>query len=221
MKHVEKKCQKLKSGRIPFSPEASLWICQSQVFWLLLRWHAGKICNWGNLQCTAWRCQINAPFQLSVDDIKLRLQICKEKCKYFQKHGKQHRQLHLNQCLEAAQDWEDEIAECQILAIIKREKDQAFWQWLNYALGKHIHGQSVWAVQVEDGTGGVIDYDTEESVQEAIFTEVHRKRYNLAEEAPICHRGTKRTVRLYLNFSYGTDRPRWYIRLPSKHGRGN
>jgi RecA/RadA recombinase len=24
MKHAEKKCQKLKSGRIPFSPEASL-----------------------------------------------------------------------------------------------------------------------------------------------------------------------------------------------------
>jgi hypothetical protein len=42
------------------------------------------------------------------------------------------------------------------------------------------------AVQVEDGTGGVIDFHTEETVQEAIFNEVHRKRYNLAEEAPIC-----------------------------------
>jgi hypothetical protein len=122
MKHTEKKCQKLKSGRIPFSPEASLWIRQSQVFWSLLQWHAGKIRNRGNLQCTAWRCQINAPFQLSVDNIKLRLPICKEKCEYFRKHGKQHRQQHLNQCLETAQDWEDEIAKRQILAIIKREK---------------------------------------------------------------------------------------------------
>ncbi len=26
MKHAKKKCQKLKSGHIPFSPEASLWI---------------------------------------------------------------------------------------------------------------------------------------------------------------------------------------------------
>ena len=42
------------------------------------------------------------------------------------------------------------------------------------------------AVQVEDGTGGVIDFHTEETVQDAIFNEVHRKRYNLAEEAPIC-----------------------------------
>jgi len=37
MKHAEKKCCRLKSGRIPFSPEASLWIRQCQVFRSLLR----------------------------------------------------------------------------------------------------------------------------------------------------------------------------------------
>jgi hypothetical protein len=42
---------------------------------------------------------------------------------------------------------------------------------------------------VEDGTGGVIDYDTEETVQQAIFNEVHCKRYNLVEEALICQGG--------------------------------
>jgi hypothetical protein len=83
MKHAEKKCQKLKSGRIPFSPEASLWIWQSQVYRSLLCWHAGKIQNRRNLQRTSRRCQIKAPFQLSVEDIKLRLWICKEKCKNF------------------------------------------------------------------------------------------------------------------------------------------
>ena len=54
------------------------------------------------------------------------------------------------------------------------------------ALGKHVRGQSVRAVQVEDGAGGVLDFDTEEAVQEAIFNEVHCKHYNLAEEALIC-----------------------------------
>ena len=58
-------------------------------------------------------------------------------------------------------------------------------------MGKHIRGRSVSAVQVEDGAGGVIDYDTEETVQQAIFKEVHRKRYNLAEEAPICQGGLR------------------------------
>ncbi len=46
-------------------------------------------------------------------------------------------------------------------------------------------------MQVEDGASGVINYKTKESVQEAIFTEVHWKRYNLAEEAPICRRALR------------------------------
>jgi hypothetical protein len=58
-------------------------------------------------------------------------------------------------------------------------------------LGKHICGRSVRAVQVEDGAGGVIDYDTEETVQQAIFNEVHCKWYNLAEKAPICQGGLR------------------------------
>jgi hypothetical protein len=157
MKHTDKKCQRLKSGRIPFSPKALLWIRQSQVYQSLLRWHVGKIHNHGNLRQTSWQCQINTPFQLTVEDIKLRLCICKEKCDYFQKHGKQHRRQHLNQCLKRAQEREDEVAERQILAILKREKDQAFWRRLNFALGKHIHGQSVRVVQIKDGAGGVID----------------------------------------------------------------
>ncbi len=88
MKHAEKKCRKLKSGCIPFSPEASLWIRQSQVHRSLLHWHAGKMQNCGNLQCTSRGCQIKAPFQLSVeDDIKLRLWICKENAIIFESMG--------------------------------------------------------------------------------------------------------------------------------------
>ena len=41
-------------------------------------------------------------------------------------------------------------------------------------------------MQVKDGTGGVLDCTTEDTVQEAIFNKVHRKQYNLAEEALIC-----------------------------------
>ncbi len=44
---------------------------------------------------------------------------------------------------------------------------------------------------MEGGAGGVIDHETEERVQEAIFNEVHWKRYNLVEEAPICQGGLR------------------------------
>jgi hypothetical protein len=109
---------------------------------------------------------------LTINDIKLRMLICKEKCDYFRKHGQCHWQQHLTNCLEAAQEREDDIAKRNILAIIKRKKDKAFWRRLNYALGKHVRGQSVRAVQVEDGAGGVLDFDTKEAVQEAIFNKV-------------------------------------------------
>jgi hypothetical protein len=185
MKHAEKKCCRIKFGRIPFSPEASLWIHQCQVYHSLLRWHAGKIRNQGNLKHTTRICWIEAPFFLLVEELKLWLEICKQKCDYFRKHGKWHRQQHLNQCLEAAKDKVDYEAERKILAIIGQERDRSFWRRLNFALGKHILGQSIQEVQVEDGNGGILEFDTQEGVQNAIFNEVHRKRYNLSEEAPI------------------------------------
>jgi hypothetical protein len=114
------------------------------------------------------------------------MSICKEKCDYFWKHGQCHQQQHLTNCLKAAQEREEDIAEQNILAIIKHKKDKAFWPWLNYALGKHVRGRSVRTVQVEDGAEGVLDFVTKEAVQEATFNKVHHKQYHLAEEASIC-----------------------------------
>ncbi len=37
-----------------------------------------------------------------------------------------------------------------------------------------------------------MEFDTQEGVQNAIFNEVHQKRYNLAEEAPICKGSLRR-----------------------------
>jgi hypothetical protein len=122
MKHAEKKCCQIKSGCIPFSPEALLWICQCQVYGTLLRWHARKIRNRGNLKRTAQRCRIDSPFFLSVEEVKLRLVICKQKCNYFQKHGKWHHRQHLDQCLATVKDRADEEVKPKILAIIRQEK---------------------------------------------------------------------------------------------------
>jgi len=49
MKGAEKRCRRIKSGRIPFSPESSRWIRRGQVYRSILRFHAGKIQNKGNL----------------------------------------------------------------------------------------------------------------------------------------------------------------------------
>ncbi len=119
MRYAEKHCRKIKSGRIPFFPEASLWICQTQVYPSLLRYHAGKVRNRGNLNQTARRCSIPDAFSLSIQEIYFRLKVCTSKCKYFRKNGKYYRRKHLFNCLDIAKEKEYEEAAKQILAIIQ------------------------------------------------------------------------------------------------------
>jgi len=158
MKHAEKNCRRIKSGRIPFSPEASLWIKRTGIYRNLLRYHAGKKVNRGNLKRAARRCGIAAPFRLDLIEIRTRLKICKEKCHFFRKHGHRYRRQHLQRRLVAAQKRHDEVAEKSILEIIENEKQRAFWRRLNYSMYKQ-KGRSVRSVSVPIEGGGVIEYE--------------------------------------------------------------
>ena len=119
MCYAERKCCKIKSGRIPFSPEASLWIRRTQVYRSLLKYHAGRIKNRGNLKCAAWQCQITDAMPLSMEEIFLHLKACVDQCNHFRKNGKYYRRKHLYRRLETAKEKEDEEAERQIVAIIQ------------------------------------------------------------------------------------------------------
>ena len=72
MLNAEKKCRRIKSGRIPFLPQASIWIRRSQLYCSLLRFHLGKIRNRGNLKRAVRRCKIHSPFTLSLQEIDIR-----------------------------------------------------------------------------------------------------------------------------------------------------
>jgi len=65
MRHAEKICQKIKSCRIPFSPEAFIWIRQVQVYYSLLQYHKGRIKNRGILKQAARHCNIPNPLSLT------------------------------------------------------------------------------------------------------------------------------------------------------------
>ena len=69
---------------------------------------------------------------------------------------------------------------------MRREKDGGFWIRINYAMVKHKQGLLVRGVEIEDGSGGRIRFNTQDSENKAIWNEVHQKRYFLAESAPIC-----------------------------------
>ena len=185
MTSAEKKCRRIKSGRIPFSPESSLWIRRCQVYRSALRYHAGKIRNKGNLKRAARRCGIKGILNLPLSELRQRLKYAKSKCKYFRKHGGRYRRKHLNERLAAAMDRRDEEAEKRILDIIRLEKERSRWRRYRYATSKP-RGRSARVVQATEDDGRVVDISGREAVEDAIWDRIHRHRFYGSESAPIC-----------------------------------
>ena len=157
MIHAEKKCRKIKSGRISFSPEAAKWLRQSQIYKSLLRRILGRKSNTSNLRCTALWAGILNPFGLNKQEVLTRIRVCSKKLDFFRAMGKEYRQEHLRERFRRAQDKGNDEAERQILGIIKREKEQSFWRQIKYAMTK-TSGGSMQVVQVEGEDGKIREY---------------------------------------------------------------
>jgi hypothetical protein len=119
------------------------------------------------------------------EEINTQLNMCVKQCDHFRKHGMSYQRKHLQRRLTMAGEKEDKKAEKQILAIIQQEKDKSFWRRINYILCKP-RGGSCFKVQVEQEDGTIIEHSTQEDLQNAIWTNIHRKRFYLAEEVPLC-----------------------------------
>ncbi len=128
-------------------------------------------------------------------EILLRAEECKRECKFYQENGKRFQAKHLNELMRLAQERNDEEAFKKIWAIIQNERQCSFWQQLNFVTGKKCT-RSAMSVQVEEQSGLVSEYTTKDMVEEAIFREVHDKRYTMAKEVPIC------SGKLFNNFGY-------------------
>ena len=126
MKRAEKKYRPIKSGIIPFPPEASIWIRRAQVYCSLLQYHSGKIRSRGNLKISTRRCNIEQPLLLSIFEVKARLIFCKKKCNLFRRHSKRYRRKHLRNRLDAAKDRKDEEAEKKYYISLDRRKIGGF-----------------------------------------------------------------------------------------------
>jgi len=127
------------------------------------------------------------PFQISMTELKTRLEVCEERNNYFRKNGARYQKKHLLKRVEVArEDGRDEAAN-KILAIIKREQDRSFWRRINYTFGK-VKGKSPNSMQVpRNGQEEHIDeYSTQATIYEAIWANIRYKGLYLAEEAPIC-----------------------------------
>jgi len=94
MKHAAKKCRKLKSGCICYSHESVIWITREQIYKSLVGYHLGRNKNRGNLKRAARKQGIKNPFQISMTELKTRLEVCEERNNYFRKNGARYRKKH-------------------------------------------------------------------------------------------------------------------------------
>ena len=118
-------------------------------------------------------------------ELKARLEVCAERNNYFRKHGGRYQKKHLLRRVKAAREESKEDVAAKILAIIKREQDRAFWWRLKYTCGK-VKGRSPTSVQIKGPNDSVKEHVTKAGVENAIWTNIHCKRFYLTEEAPIC-----------------------------------
>ncbi len=84
--------------------------------------------------------------------------------------------------------------------IIQQERQRAFWRRLNYVTGKKWT-RSATSIQVPEPSGLVTELNTQEPVEDVIFSEVHGSRYTLANKAPVCN------GRLFKDFGYLANTP--------------
>ena len=140
MEHAGKKFRKIKSGKIPFSPDSILWIKHRQTYRTLMGYHAGNNIDKGDLKRAVRQVGIRTPMQLSIQEIRKRLKVFREKCKYYKFFERIYRKQHLNNCLNCAEKNNNAESEKKILAIIQRERYRSFWVRLNYSMGKSRGG---------------------------------------------------------------------------------
>jgi hypothetical protein len=79
----------------------------------------------------------------------------------------------LNNCLAWARDKEDSEREQEILAIIQHEMDWSFWQQLIYVMRKPCSGSVRRMLMEDEEQGTLAEHLTQESVQKAIFDNIH------------------------------------------------
>jgi len=127
-------------------------------------------------------------------ELKMWLEVCKERNNYYREHGPQYRKKHLLKRVKVARHEGRDKAATKILAIIQREHDKTFWRKINYSCGKVKEGSPT-SVQVpRNGSEDQVDEHTNQAtVHEAIWVNIHYKRLYFTEEAPICQ-GQLRSV---------------------------
>jgi len=182
MRHSEKKCTKVKSCDIAYSPTVGQWLKRRAILKWLLRWHDGKVPDTRNLCRAARRANIKDPLPLSKSEVQDRLHSCLEHLFELKSEAPALRKKHLQWRLRIARQNEDEEATTEILRIVKNEARRHRQRSINRVV-RDMRGRSVLSVQ-ETVDGNEETHTKQEAVEDACGQHLG-SRFSLGKRAPL------------------------------------
>jgi hypothetical protein len=93
--YTKKKCRKILRPESNFSPTVQMWYNRIHAYLQLIRMKEGKTKNTGNILRFACRQHIDAPEELSLEELKDRLQFARIRKADLRKQAKGLRKVHL------------------------------------------------------------------------------------------------------------------------------
>jgi hypothetical protein len=178
--HAEKGCRKILRPESNFSPTVKMWYDRIQAYLQLIRMKEGKIKNTGNILRFACRQHINAPEELTLEELKDELQFARIRKADLRKQAKGLRQVHLRDCLIDTQEKKQHKQAAAIKQKCQREESKRMWFLIKQTVKDPQSPSVLWVQRVVNGE--VKEYVVQEDVEQAIQRECE-VRISLAHSA--------------------------------------
>ncbi len=157
----------------------------------------GKTKNTGNILRFAWWQHINAPEELTLDELKDGLQLARIKKADLRKQAKGLWWVHLHDCLMDAQEKKQHKRAAAIKQKCHREESKRMWFLIKWTVKDPQSPSVLWVQRVVNGE--VKEYAVQEDVEQAIQQEC-KVRFSLTHSMPIM------TTLLGKRFRYLSDK---------------
>ena len=132
----EKRCRKIKTDTIAWSPVIGEWTRRLNLYRWLIRYRKGLRVNLSNLERSCQRAGFPHPSRITLESAQVNERACILKLDSYRRDAPEMRKRHLQERLEAAHLRRDEKAAGAITNILRREYNKKKFGRLRAAFGK-------------------------------------------------------------------------------------
>jgi len=183
MKAAEKRCRKILSNRIPWSPIVGMWLKRRRLLLRVKRYLEDEtsIPDPRNLIRDCRKINLCDPNKADLHMILVDLHTCNKKLLDLSKTASEIRRTHLKDCAKRAEAKGDKAKAKSILQVLLREEQRKTWKRIKNSTSRS-RGRQVTSVRVRTDEGES-KYETEDEVY--LHTSEHlENRFRLALSAP-------------------------------------